>query len=132
MELLLTRFDATKNAIAGYITYGDFQLCSTIENKALKIPAGEYELAKYASPKFQTLVPTLLNVENRTYIHIHPANYYHQLEGCIAPGYELRQIKGEYMITGGTSRPAFAALRSGIFAQIHNKRKITLRIKDAF
>lgn len=58
-----------------------------LENTELMIPIGEYEADVYLSPKAHGFPVLLLkNVPDRSYIEMHPANWPHQLEGCIAPG----------------------------------------------
>lgn len=66
--------------------------CKTLElpwlnnNKRVScIPAGKYKAIKHVSPKFGNCL-WLKNVPNRSEILIHPANYVHQLLGCIALG----------------------------------------------
>lgn len=49
------------------------------------IPVGRYRMVWYDSPKHGR-VPLLKNVKGFSYIEIHPANWAHQLLGCIAPG----------------------------------------------
>jgi Family of unknown function (DUF5675) len=49
------------------------------------IPEGRYELVKRWSPKFDRHLQ-VMNVPQREYIFIHPANdALHELKGCIAP-----------------------------------------------
>ena len=113
MEILLKRY-YTKNgdgATLGYLTIEDreklnFQpICYTIErplfykgnsnkrddkktatiNESCCIPIGTYQVKKTFSPKFQTDLFLVLNVEGRDGIRIHQANWMQQLHGCIAP-----------------------------------------------
>jgi hypothetical protein len=53
------------------------------------IPEGVYRAVKHDSPKFGATL-WLRDVPERSEILIHPANMPSQLEGCIAPGGELR------------------------------------------
>lgn len=55
------------------------------------IPTGKYNVKTRVSEKYgeHYLVE---NVELRDYILIHPANYYTQLRGCIAVGYDFYDI----------------------------------------
>ena len=64
------------------------------------IPTGEYKVTIRESEKYG-LHYQVLDVESRDYILIHPANYYSQLRGCIAPGYRFYDINkdGEHDVT---------------------------------
>ena len=50
------------------------------------IPAGTYWLAITRSRRFGRPLPLVHDVAERSGIRIHPANYAHELEGCIALG----------------------------------------------
>jgi uncharacterized protein DUF5675 len=76
---------ATIDALFGTMKYNDEQIGFTMERKAVAIPEGTYHSCKEISPHFGFATPHL-QVEGRTYIEIHPANYPAQLEGCIAVG----------------------------------------------
>lgn len=67
------------------------------------IPIGIYELANYNSPtrgkvlllsNNVALASGAANGKARTYIEIHPANWAHELRGCIAPGMHLNDSWG--------------------------------------
>lgn len=67
--------------------------CCTIElayrdNKKgiSSVPEGTYPLVLEYSPRFNTLLWELKKVPDRSEVKIHVANYYRQLEGCIAVG----------------------------------------------
>ena len=60
--------------------------CYTLENLTKSIPVGKYKISFYQSPKNNRMVPLLNSVPNRSYIEIHIANYFYELEGCIAVG----------------------------------------------
>ena len=53
------------------------------------IPSGEYDLVLEWSPRFQRKLWELKGVPNRSECKIHASNYWHQLNGCIAPGMEF-------------------------------------------
>ncbi len=113
MQLLLKRY-YTKNgdgATLGILTTPELDkvnfepICYTIErplfykgnsnkrddkktttiNESCCIPIGTYQVKKTFSPKFQTDLFLVLNVEGRDGIRIHQANWMQQLHGCIAP-----------------------------------------------
>lgn len=92
---------------------GEFQ-CYTIEqpwrdNRRFVscIPAGEYDITKYDSPKYGAVVAlsnpdlgvviyeTQAGETDRYACLIHAANWSHQLQGCIAPGANLAWGKHE-------------------------------------
>lgn len=50
------------------------------------IPPGTYPVTLKFSPKFQRMMPLILDVPGRTSILIHPANSVTELEGCVAIG----------------------------------------------
>lgn len=70
----------------GIMFIDGFFMCHTLENSRKIIPAGNYSIEMYPSPRFKMIVPLLQNVPGRSMIEIHPANWFHELEGCIAPG----------------------------------------------
>ena len=59
----------------------------TLENEALQFPAGEYQVNWEASPRLGRHTFRLVSVPFRSGILIHPANWPHELEGCVALGY---------------------------------------------
>lgn len=85
------------------------------------VPEGEYNVTKHASPKFgETLI--VLNQErgvgfskngsDRYGILFHVANVASELQGCIAPGLEIRnlRIKDYYELGVGQSKKAMERL----------------------
>jgi len=64
------------------------------ERRVSCIPTGTYIARKHRSPKFGQSVH-ILDVPGRSEILIHPANYAHQLLGCIAPGLHSIDINGD-------------------------------------
>ena len=57
-----------------------------------RIPAGTYPLRLTYSPKFRRKMWLVDDVPGRSGIRIHPANYWNQLQGCIAPGLRLKDL----------------------------------------
>lgn len=62
------------------------------EVKVSCIPEGEYQVVSYSSAKYPDAWE-LKDVDGRTYILIHPANWESQLQGCIAPGLSACYMK---------------------------------------
>lgn len=58
------------------------------------IPTGAYQVTHRTSPRYK-LHLHVLDVPNRDWILIHPANFVRQLEGCIAPGESFIDIDGD-------------------------------------
>jgi len=89
------------------------------------IPEGRYELAKRWSPKFNRHLQ-LMNVPQREYILIHPANdALKELKGCIAP---------VWLITGAgkglRSRMALEILTSLVYGALDLHEQVFLIIKS--
>ena len=101
----------------GVLSLNGKEICKTIElpwrnNKARVscIPEGKYKIRKRFSAKFKWHLE-LINVKNRKYILLHPANNaLKELNGCIAP---VSQITGEGR--GNESRKAFEKLKNLVF-----------------
>lgn len=64
------------------------------ERKVSCIPAGTYQVVRRVSTKYK-LHFHILDVPERDWILIHPANYSRQLMGCIAPGKKFLDIDGD-------------------------------------
>lgn len=69
----------------GYLLVDDV-LYHTLENQALEIPLGTYQVNWEPSPRLGRETYRLVSVPGRSGILIHPANFQHELEGCIALG----------------------------------------------
>lgn len=121
MEIVLERmyFHEGTN---GVLSLNGKEICKTIElpwrnNKARVscIPEGKYKIRKRFSAKFKWHLE-LINVKNRKYILLHPANNaLKELNGCIAP---VSQITGEGR--GNESRKAFEKLKNLVFPYLEN------------
>ena len=106
----------------GVLSVNGKEICKTIElpwrnNKARVscIPEGKYKIRKRFSAKFKWHLE-LINVKNRKYILLHPANNaLKELNGCIAP---VSQITGEGR--GNESRKAFEKLKNLVFPYLEN------------
>jgi len=72
------------------------------------IPEGIYPLRFTWSPKFKRFVWLIDEVPNRSGIRIHPANFWTQLNGCVAPGIRLKDLNkdGYYDVTSSTRTTA--------------------------
>lgn len=93
---LLTRTLFTTEGTFGEWVSGTFFRCVTLERpRDTKdhpcIPAGIY-LCKVINSPAHGRVYQVMNVPERTMIEIHPANWYFQLLGCIAPGRMVTEV----------------------------------------
>jgi hypothetical protein len=79
------------------------------ERRVSCIPPGTYQMIQHYSPKFGPCY-WLQDVPGRSEILIHPANYYSQLLGCIAPGMNRADINGDGEIDVTSSRKAVGEL----------------------
>jgi hypothetical protein len=89
MNLRLLREPSQADTTFGILLIDGFLQCYTLENSHKIIPLGHYPVTKYYSPKNKREVPLLENVPNRSMIEIHVANWFHELEGCIAVGNDI-------------------------------------------
>ncbi len=89
---------------------GDLDNKKSVSN----IPAGIYPLKLTYSPRFKRKMWLVADVPNRAGIRIHPANYYNQLEGCLAPGIKLKDINKDGLIDVTSSRLATSQFESAL------------------
>lgn len=89
MKLKLLREPSGADTTFGILLVDGFLECWTLENSNKIIPPGTYGIAKYYSPNNKREVPLLTGIMDRSFIEIHPANYYYELEGCIALGRDI-------------------------------------------
>ena len=73
------------------------------------IPKGKYNVVKRWSKKYKDHFH-ILDVPNRSYILIHPANYVSELRGCIAVGKDFRDINFDGSLDTINSREALKDL----------------------
>jgi hypothetical protein len=131
MELILIR-NYNDLGTNGSIYNEDEFICHTIElpwrenQKGIScIPEGRYEIAKRFNSKFKWHF-ILINVPNRTFILIHPANdALKELKGCIAP-VSILSAAGK----GFESKKALKKLISIVYPLLENKLKVYLTIKS--
>lgn len=68
---------------------------------------GPYKVRLSLSPHMHIVTPEVLNVPDREYIRIHPANEAKELLGCTAPGWRYAPVKPDWV---SDSKKAFAEL----------------------
>lgn len=86
MIVTVTRTSKSKDGIFGNLAVDiDPFKCVTLENLAMAITPGTYDLTFMWSEHFQQIMPHII-VPGRVAIEVHWANYPVQLEGCVATG----------------------------------------------
>lgn len=106
-RIILQRYKEDRNQTTGVLTVldhngwpiyaapcierGDRDNQRSISN----VPPGTYPLVLEYSPRFQKDLWELKDVPNRSECKIHASNYWHQLNGCIAPGSYLTNLNGD-------------------------------------
>jgi hypothetical protein len=107
-------------------------ICYTIElpwrkneTKVSCIPEGNYFIRKRYSAKYKRHFE-LVDVPNRTYILIHPANNAQkELRGCIAP---VTKLSGPGL--GFMSRKAFEKLKDIVYKALDNNESLELIVQS--
>lgn len=130
MKLNLKRVDCTDKSSIGILTCEDEFLCYTLEDAMrdvkiqdkTAIPLGTYKIIVDYSPRFDKLMPHLLDVPNFTGIRMHIGNYPEDTDGCILVGY----VKGRDFI--GQSRVAFDNILSLINIALKKGEEIIITI----
>lgn len=132
--VILTRTKDTSKQVTGLLeAYRDNQsyTCKTLELPDLNnlpniscIPKGTYTCKYTFSPRFRKYTYEVLSVPKRSGIRIHSANYYHQLNGCIALGTVLTDANGDGMLDTINSRIAI-----NTFEAFMKKEPFTLIVK---
>ncbi len=59
------------------------------------VPLGTYRVVLEWSPRFQQMLWELKDVPNRKETKFHSANYWYQLNGCIALGQKLKDLNAD-------------------------------------
>ena len=89
----------------GKLYIDDAYFCDTLEDTVrpagtkiagkTAIPAGTYKVKKTMSPRFQKILPEILNVPNFTGVRIHSGNTAADTDGCLLLG--LNKAKGQVL-----------------------------------
>lgn len=119
MTIHVIRDKDTGTEIMGHLIVDDVNFgCYTIERPwkdnergISAIPKGTYNWVKVgATQKIPYEHISILNVPGRSGICIHAANYYFQIEGCIAVGSDLVDINKDGHLDAVNSRNTFTKL----------------------
>ena len=117
--LKLHRFKQSKNSTQGVFSVlinemPVFFCCSlergwrNNENRVSCIPIGEYFLEYEMSNAFKTKLWEIKNSGKRTEVKIHVANFWKELEGCIALGLSFIDMDNDKEIDVTYSRPTIS------------------------
>lgn len=89
---------------------------SYLDNKRniSSIPPNTYNMVYTYSPRFKRNLWLVENVEGRSGIRFHAANYHHQLNGCIAPGASTADIDGDGYLDVTSSAAALERFHSAM------------------
>ncbi len=105
-------------------------MCKTLElpwqnnlKNISSIPKGTYKVRWTFSSRFLRYTYEVQDVPGRTGIRIHPANYFFQLNGCVALGDKLVDINGDGKLDVTNSRATLA-----LFESFMQKQEFTLKI----
>jgi len=90
------------------------------------IPKGHYPIRLEWSNRFSTNLWEIHNVPNRSECKFHAANYWHQLNGCIAIGLDLKDINYDGLIDVTSSKVAMRRFHEAM----GNAKDSVLIIKD--
>tara|TARA_R110000764_G_scaffold14461_1_gene41255 strand:+ start:912 stop:1340 length:429 start_codon:yes stop_codon:yes gene_type:complete len=90
------------------------------------IPKGHYPIRLEWSNRFSTNLWEIHNVPNRSECKFHAANYWHQLNGCIAIGLDLKDINYDGLIDVISSKVAMRRFHEAM----GNAKDSVLIIKD--
>lgn len=109
MMYYINRFKSDDNGTFSTLTDNiGHKYCYFIESTQHLIPEGTYNLEPYNSPVHGE-VWQVMDVPNRTNIEWHPANWAHQLLGCMAPGNAIGVLNGLPAVLN--SQNTFSALK---------------------
>lgn len=78
------------------------------------VPSGIYPIKKEWSPRFVSDLWELKEVPNRSECKIHSSNFWHQLNGCIAPGLKLKDIDQDGYFDVTSSRNTLTSFHSAL------------------
>lgn len=103
MKLTLKRNFKGPDYTIGKLYIDGHYFCDTLEDTVRKvkiagktaIPAGTYKVKKTMSPRFQKILPEILNVPNFTGVRIHSGNTAADTDGCLLLG--LNKAKGQVL-----------------------------------
>ena len=133
MKLTVIRDTTNSECTLGKLYIDNQYFCETLEDpdrglekggKKIKgqtaIPVGTYKVQINMSPRFNKLMPQIMNVPQFEGIRIHPGNTAKDTEGCLLVGYVR---SGNKILT---SRDAYETLFNKLSKATRNKEEITV------
>jgi len=90
------------------------------------VPEGTYDLVLELSNKFNRFLWELKGVPGRSECKIHAANYWNQLNGCISPGINIKDLNGDGYLDVTDSGKALDQFHS----VMNGQTKTTITIKE--
>jgi len=135
MRLVLTRVKETTRETLGYLDVysGIVRVfsCVTLElpwrgnrRSVSCIPVGDYEVALRSSPKFKKHLH-VSDVSGRSYILIHPGNFFSDTSGCILVGTSFEDINSDGEIDVVSSKKTMKALLAVVVEGIHSLKVVS-------
>ena len=118
MRVIIQRFKKDHNQTTGTLTVLDENgwpvfTCPCIERgdrnnqrNISAIPSGTYPLHLEYSRRFRRRLYEIKDVPGRSECKIHSSNFWHELNGCIAPGSYLKKLDGDKYMDVAASRRA--------------------------
>lgn len=135
MTLKLLRDKFTDKSTGGILTLNNMFECYTLEDVDRKVesggdkidgqtavPRGEYQIVLDFSPRFQTIMPHLLEVPGFAGVRIHAGNKAEDTEGCILVG----RARSTDFVSG--SGIAYKALYAKLLAAQNRGDLISIKI----
>ncbi|MEM9001448.1 MAG: DUF5675 family protein [Bacteroidota bacterium] len=89
------------------------------------IPEGEYPLVLEYSPRFRRELWEVKDVPDRDECKFHSANYWYELNGCIALGNNRKYLDGDEVMDITSSRPTMRAFHEVLEGE--NEVRLTVR-----
>jgi hypothetical protein len=152
LEILSTRFLQGENSTISKVTVDGNKQCFFLEDvdrgllasmtldeiahikkKAITaIPEGRYRVTIAWSPRFKKMMPRILGVPGFDGILMHSGNTHLHTEGCPITGKDYQKSGKDYVIKGGTSKPAYEELLRKIQDAIKAGSQVFITIKSAY
>lgn len=92
------------------------------------IPMGDYRCVLEYSNRFKKDLWEIKDVPNRSETKFHAANYWHQLEGCIALGQKLKHLNNDKEIDITSSRNTMKAFHTALNGE--TEVQLTIKFKN--
>lgn len=118
--------DYNNTILFGVMLFKGKPFCLTLEEKALAIPQGTYQLKKRKFYKGGYLTYKVCDVPDRQNILIHIGNTIKDTVGCILVGESFYDFQGELGMGVGSSRPAFQQFMSKVNSLSEDERKLKI------